>query len=781
MAEIASAYLTIIPSFKSGLGNTLQKAVTSGAKPEQTGKSIGSKISSGIGGALSTMKIAAGSFLGGAALGAVQAITGSIAGLASEAVTASDATDKFKSTLNFAGLGTEQIEALTASCQKYADQTVYDLSDIQGITAQLAANNVKDFDRLAEAAGNLNAVAGGNKDTFKSVGMVLTQTAGQGKLTTENFNQLADAIPGASGVIQQELANMGAYTGNFRDAMAKGEITAEEFNQAILNLGFQDAAVEAATSATTMEGAMGNLEASVVNLLKNGFDLIKPSLTAAIGAASDFISAVPGALQSAFEATSSALAPFIEQCQTVLGPAIQLLIDKFLEFCEAVAPVLLPIFQALGEVLSYVGGIIGEVFVFALNLIIQAVTAIFDQLTVFLDWMSTTFGPFWNDVLLPAIQIAWEAIQTIVSTAVTAVENIITVAISIIQAIWEPFWGTIGTVVETVWNTIQTVISTVMGVIQGIIQTVMGIISGDWSQAWEGIKQVGQSIWDGIKSLIQIALDFIKNIITNVLNAIKGLWDSIWNAIKGLVETVWNGIKSAVETAINAVKSTIDSVLNGIKSLWESAWNTIKDFVTTAWNGIKDGVSNGINAVVDFVSGLPGKILGALGDLGGLLFSAGKSIIDGFLNGLKAAWGAVTDFVSGIAGWIASHKGPLDYDRKLLVPAGKAIVGGLGSSMRSEFEGLKGEVRDYGSDLQKEIQSRLYPTGGIKFENGLSFKASNGPMTASEFYDVMNAVLNNGSSKDIVIALDGKELARVSANSFDAALATRGERVGRVV
>ena len=43
---------------------------------------------------------------------------------------------------------------------------------------------------LAEAAGNLNAVAGGNAETFKSVGMVLTQTAGQGKLTTENWNQL---------------------------------------------------------------------------------------------------------------------------------------------------------------------------------------------------------------------------------------------------------------------------------------------------------------------------------------------------------------------------------------------------------------------------------------------------------------------------------------------------------------------------------------------------------------------------------------------------------------
>ena len=118
--------------------------------------------------------------------------------IATQAITASDATNKFKNTLNFAGKSAADIDRLTKSTKDYADKTVYGLSDIQSITAQLASNNVAGYDKLAEAAGNLNAVAGGNAETFKSVGMVLTQTAGQGKLTTENFNQLADAVPGLS-------------------------------------------------------------------------------------------------------------------------------------------------------------------------------------------------------------------------------------------------------------------------------------------------------------------------------------------------------------------------------------------------------------------------------------------------------------------------------------------------------------------------------------------------------------------------------------------------------
>ena len=55
------------------------------------------------------------------------------------------------------------------------------------------------------------------------------------------------------------------------------------------------------------------------------------------------------------------------------------------------------------------------------------------------------------------------------------------------------------------------------------------------------------------------------------------------------------------------------------------------------------------------------------------------------LSGLKSAWGGVTDFVGGIADWIASHKGPIEYDRRLLVPHGRAIMAGLGEGLEKAF------------------------------------------------------------------------------------------------
>ena len=235
------------------------KKVSSSSDDASRGIASMGKASGSVKGALGALTKVAGPAL--AAIGFSQ--------LVGEAAAATDATKKFKSTLDFAGLGTPEIEALSKSTRKYADETVYALSDIQNITAQLAANSVPNYDKLAEAAGNLNAVAGGNAETFSSVGMVLTQTAGAGKLTTENWNQLADAIPGASGKLQEAMLRNGAYTGNFRDAMEKGEITAAEFNDAIMQLGFEDAAVEAAKSTATFEGAFGNLQAAAVGGLSD--------------------------------------------------------------------------------------------------------------------------------------------------------------------------------------------------------------------------------------------------------------------------------------------------------------------------------------------------------------------------------------------------------------------------------------------------------------------------------------------------------------------------------
>ncbi len=69
-----------------------------------------------------------------------------------------------------------------------------------------------------------------------------------------------------------------------------------------------------------------------------------------------------------------------------------------------------------------------------------------------------------------------------------------------------------------------------------------------------------------------------------------------------------------------------------------------------------------------------------------MLYNAGASIISGFLNGLKSMWSNVTGWISGIGDWIKAHKGPISYDRRLLIPAGQAIMTGFAQGLNNGFD-----------------------------------------------------------------------------------------------
>lgn len=127
--------------------------------------------------------IVAGSFLGGAALNGITMLVDGLKDVVVEGANASDAMDKFRSTMQLGRFGEDEIKKTSDQVMNYANKTVYGLDDIANTTAQLAANGIKDYMGLTEAAGNLNAQAGGNAETFKSVAMMLTQTAGAGKLS----------------------------------------------------------------------------------------------------------------------------------------------------------------------------------------------------------------------------------------------------------------------------------------------------------------------------------------------------------------------------------------------------------------------------------------------------------------------------------------------------------------------------------------------------------------------------------------------------------------------
>ncbi|WGH21364.1 tape measure protein [Arthrobacter phage Emotion] len=639
MSNVGYATLTIIPSAKN-FGSALQGQVT--GPMAGAGRSAGAKGGAGF---VSGFK---------GLVGPALAIAGSamFSGFIAEAARASDATDKFKSTMSFAGLDTSAITKATADAKAFADQTVYDLPTIQSTMAQLASNGIKDYTGLTQAAGNLNAVAGGNAETFKSVGMVMTQTAGAGKLTTENWNQLADAIPGASGPLQAALQKNGAFTGNFRDAMAAGEITADEFNAALMELGTDPVAVEAAKSTKTFEGAIGNLQATINGGLMTALDAMKPAITGGInllsnglGTAFDVVgNAITNLTSGGLDGFMAKLGPVgtaLQSAFTQLGPVFSALVPQVLSLMTSFSPLSLifkalqPVIPSLIATLTQLGMALGSILGTALT----AVTPIIQQLVTLLSSTFVAVMPAVNAMLITLgnafmtlAPIIGQVLTTVGSLVVSLVGSLAPIFTQLVTAILPPIVSIFGSVV----NAIGPLIQIIMGLLIPVIQSLLPVVT---------------TVFSAIVPIVTAALQIVQGIIQVVTGVISGNWSSVWQGIGNVLSGVWNLITSVVSGAIAVVGSVISAGLNIISSLWTSIWGAIGSFLAGAWNSIVQGVSGGISRVMAFFQSLPGKILGALAGLAGTLLQAGRDAIQGFINGITGMAGSV---ISAITSTITS-------------------------------------------------------------------------------------------------------------------------------
>ena len=184
------------------------------------------------------------------------------------------------------------------------------------------------------------------------------------------------------------------------------------------------------------------------------------------------------------------------------------------------------------------------------------------------------------------------------------------------------------------------------------------------------MSEHAQEIVDTLTMVIQLLATAIGDNLPTILAAAVTLFLALATAVINDAPQILAAIGTLLLQAVAAVAGAVGQMLSaGL------------EFV----GGLLSGATQKGAEVVDWFAGLPGRILSALGDLGGLLVDAGRSVIDGFLSGLKDAWDGVTGFVGGIADWIAEHKGPIEYDRRLLVPHGMAIMRGLGSGIERAF------------------------------------------------------------------------------------------------
>lgn len=470
----------------------------------------------------------------GLAHNAISSVVSGVQGLVGEAVNASDSLMKFSKTMEFANFGKSQIESSKKEMKDYADKTVYGLEEILNTTAQLASNGIPNYTELTKAAGNLNAVAGGSSDTFKSVAMMLTQTAGAGKLTTENWNQLADAIPGASGLLQEAMLKNGAYTGNFRDAMAQGQITSDEFNQAIVQLGMNDGAVKAATSTDTLSGSWEQMKSTVINGLQ--------SIIEKIGV--ENITGFINTLSTKIEAAMPSIANFM---------------GKLGEFAKWIAD--------NRESLTWLVGIIGGITLAIKGLAVAS--AIFGAISVVAGGLVVALG-----ALVGALVVAYtksETFRNIVNAAFTAVKNVVMGVVNNLVAYYKMLWG----VLQWLWEKIKEWASWIGNKFIEMKNSVVNTVKNLWNSVKNFFSNGVGDTWNKVVGWVKNIFNKATELKNKVSNVIGNLWNGIKDTFRRGIDTVFNWFSELPTKMKNAIVGGKNAIVNAFKSIFNAALKAI--------------------------------------------------------------------------------------------------------------------------------------------------------------------------------------------------------------
>lgn len=265
---------------------------------------------------------------------AVSLVTNSVSDLSKETIETSDSMYKLQAAMRFSGYAEDEIQRIagaTGSLKTYADKTVFSLQDVLSTFGSLSANGVKDADKLTEAVGNAVAVFGGGAKEYQGVALAFSQAMAAGVLHAQDWNQIINASPQLAGGLRKELIKLNPVLGNdFKGAMEDGAITADLLGQAITNIGMTDMAKEAATSVTTFEGAMGNLEASAVSGMMNLYDTFaKPKVIDAINGMTSKVDAGFSKLAVGIPKAIEIISPYwnvlktdAKEVRTALGEAV---------------------------------------------------------------------------------------------------------------------------------------------------------------------------------------------------------------------------------------------------------------------------------------------------------------------------------------------------------------------------------------------------------------------------------------------------------------------------
>ena len=375
-------------------------------------------------------------------------------------------------------------------------------------------------------------------------------------------------------------------------------------------------------------------------------------------------------------------------------------------------------------------------------------------------------------------------------------------------------FGQLSNTITNVTNAIVANIPLIVGMITNVIVGIANSISENLPQIIAVGTQIITSLTTAITAAlpllivagVQILIALINTIVASLpmiitaglqiimalANAIVTVLPMLITAGVQIIMALANAIISNLPQIIEAGVEILTALINGIAQVLPLLVVSALQIIVALAGAIISNLPQIIAAGVQIIAALIKGILQMMGGLGSAmaqvgrkiinsvayidLSANGKAIMDSLLRGLKRAWESVKSFVSGITKWFPKHKGPISVDRRLLIPAGHAIMNGLGNGLVDGFSDVQKSVLA----MNKQITDAMQPdvSGFANRLNGMASDVQSrfaGSLTMQDSTLQMrnNALLRQIAGKDTTMILDSGVLVGATAGSYDQRLGQR--------
>lgn len=740
-----------------------------------------------------------------------------------------DTLNKYPVVMDALGYSARDVAKSSKLMQKGIDGLPTSLQDITSVAQQLAplTGSATKASKSALALNNAFLASGASvADTSRGL-QQYTQMLSTGKVDMMSYRTLMETMP----IALRKVANAFGFTGksaeqDLYNALQSGQISVDQLNDKFieLNKGQNGFAQLAKKNSAGIATSFANLKASVVKNLGNMLTAINNGFSkAGFGSIAQVLDSMKVGINGAF----AAITPIVTQATTGILNMLKVLFDFVSANRNWLAPLVVGIgsgllgFKALTSAINgaktawlvakdafAVGKILtsmatgskaaGSALTFmadqskvaagaqkALNVIAAAnpyvlIAAAIIAVGAALAWWFTqteSGKKAWKSFCDTAVN-AWNSFYPLIKPAIDVIVGAWNNFVQAVQIAWQAMQPAFESIKQAFLNLMQA-LQPLMPVIQQVATIIGAVLVGAIIAVVYAVAVLAaglSTIITGLMPLIQAAVGIVQAALSLIIYLIGAIVSGFAGSLSGLVQiaqSIWNGVVAVFQGGWQVLKGVFDVFIGIITGDWTQAWNGIKSIFSGIWTALSGvakagwGVLKGIfNAGVGFIKGVMHFSLSA----------EGEAIMNSLLGGLKRAWESVKSFVGGIGKWIKAHKGPISVDRRLLIPAGHAIMNGLGNGLVDGFSDVQKSVLA----MNKQITDAMQPdvSGFANRLNGMANDVQSrfaGSLTMQDSTLQMqnNALLRQIAGKDTTMILDSGVLVGATAGSYDQRLGQR--------